>query len=191
MAARSTPRYCARAPPPRQRSQTPERGALHRTVVLNSKKGRPAEERPLHPFTPLCVRRAVLPDVGDALLGLRLGCSLRLSGKLQHGCLLTLDEFGQQDGLPIRKFERVMVHPRLVLVDLPKDRRLVGHSARAQAKESGRRACDLPGKRELRSRKNAHRHSGVFLGGKATCARTKVARRELVADSRSTRLHIV
>src|SRR5262249_5375447 len=101
------------------------------------------------------------------------------------------DEFGQQDGLPIRKFERVMVHPRLVLVDLPKDRRLVGHSARAQAKESGRLACDLPGKRELRSRKNAHRHSGVFLGGKATCARTKVARRELVADSRSTRLHIV
>src|SRR5207244_9876467 len=93
-------------------------------------------------------------------------------------------------GLPIRKFERVMMHPRLVLVDLPKDRRLIGHPARAQAEESGRRARDLPGKRELRSRKDAHRHSGVFLGGKATCAGTKVARRELVANSRSTRLDI-
>src|SRR5262249_57459221 len=106
---------------------------------------------------PQSVRRALLPDVGDALLGLRLGCSLRLRGKLQHGCLLTLDEFGQQDGLAIRKFERVMVHSRLVPVDLPKDRRLVGHSARAQAKESGPRACDLPRKRDLRSRREPHR----------------------------------
>src|SRR5262249_574895 len=83
------------------------------------------------------------------------------------------------------------MHPRLVLVDLPKDRRLIAHPARAQAEESGRRACDLPGKRELRSRKNAHRHGGVFLVGKSSRAGTKVARRELVANSRSTRLHIV
>src|SRR5262249_19069507 len=191
MAARLTPRCCARAPPPRRRSPTPERGVLHRTVVQTAKKAAPPGSGPLHLLRRSPCREDYLPDVGDAVLGLRLGCSLRLRGKLQHGCLLTLDEFGQQDGLPIRKFERVMVHPRLVLVDLPKDRRLVGHSARAQAKESGRRACDLPGTRGLRSRKNAHRHSGVFLGGKATCARTKVARRELVADSRSTRLHIV
>src|SRR6516162_8421508 len=53
---------------------------------------------------PPSVRRALLPDVGDALLSLRLGCGRRLRGKLQHGCLLTLDELGQQDGLPIRKF---------------------------------------------------------------------------------------
>src|SRR5262245_56103936 len=184
MAARSMRRCCTRAPPP------PERSLLHRTVIQTAKKSRPAEERPLHLLAAV-VRRVLLPDVSDALLSLRLGCGRRLRGKLQHGCLLTLDEFGQQDGLPIRKFERVMVHPRLVLVDLPKDRRLVGHPARAQSEESGRRACDLPGKRELRSRKNAYRRSGIFLGGKATCAGTKVARRELVADSRSTRLHIV
>src|SRR5215469_7956222 len=115
----------------------------------------------------------------------------RLRGKLQDCRLLTLDEFRQQDGLPIRKLERVMMHPRLVLVDLPKDRRLVAHPARAQAEESGRRACDRPGKRELRSRKNAHRQGGVFLRGKSSRAGTKVARRELVANSRSTRLHIM
>src|SRR5262249_34579063 len=131
------------------------------------------------PSAPPSERRVLLPDVGDALLSLRLGCGRRLRGKLQHGCLLTLAEPGQQDGLPMRKWERVMVHPRWVLVDLPKDRRLVGHPAGAQTEESGRRACDLPGKRELRSRKNAYRRSGVFLGGKATCAGTKVARREL------------
>src|SRR5262245_31015676 len=115
MAARSMRRCCTRAPPP------PERSLLHRTVIQTAKKGRPAEERPLHLLAAV-VRRVLLPDVSDALLSLRLGCGRRLRGKLQHGCLLTLDEFGQQDGLPIRKFERVMVHPRLVLVDLPKDR---------------------------------------------------------------------
>src|SRR5262249_11712038 len=190
MAARSMRRCCTRAPPPRRRPPTPERSLPHRTVIQTAKKAAP---RRSGPFT-FCaaVRAAVLlPDVGDALLSLRLGCGRRLRGKLQHGCLLTLDELGQQDGLPIRKFERVMVHPRLVLVDLPKDRRLVGHPACAQTEESGRRACDLPGNRELRSRENAYRRSGVFLGGKATCAGTKVARRELVANSRSTRLHIV
>src|SRR5262245_4780644 len=187
MAARSTPRCCARAPPPRQRSQTSERACSIAPSHEQQKRPPRGGAAP----SPSAVRRALLPDVGDALLGLRLGCSCRLRGKLQHGCLLTLDEFGQQDGLPIRKFERVMMHPWLVLVNLPKDRRLVGHSARAQTEESGRRACDLPGKRELRSRKNAYRRSGIFLGGKATCAGTKVARRELVADSRSTRLHIV
>src|SRR5262249_20844522 len=180
-------RRCLARPPPRRGSPPPGRTLRNST----RKKGRPAEERPLHPLTPLCVRRAVLPDVGDAPLSLRLGCGRRLRGKLQDCRLLTLDEFGQQDGLPIRKFERVMMHSRLVLVDLPKDRRLVGHPARAQAEESGRRAGDLPGKREFRSRKNAHRHGGVFLGGKSPRAGTKVARRELVANSRSTRLHIV
>src|SRR5262245_43795649 len=187
MAARSTPRCCARAPPPRQRSQTSERACSIAPSHEQQKRPPRGGAAP----SPSAVRRALLPDVGDALLGLRLGCSCRLRGKLQDCRLLTLDEFRQQDGLPIRKLERVMMHPRLVLVDLPKDRRLIAHPARAQAEESGRRACDLPGKRELRSRKNAHRHGGVFLGGKSPRAGTKVARRELVANSRSTRLHIV
>src|SRR5215470_296710 len=182
-------RCCTRAPPPRRRPPTPERSLLHH-CHSNSKKGRPAEERPLHLLAAV-VRRVLLPDVSDALLSLRLGCGRRLRGKLQHGCLLTLDEFGQQDGLPIRKFERIMVHPRLVLVDLPKDRRLVGHPARTQAEESGRGACNFAGKRKLRARKHAHCRGGIFLGGKSARTGTKVARRELVADSGSTRLHIV
>src|SRR5262245_4673852 len=124
MAARSTPRCCARAPPPRQRSPTPERGVLHRTVVQTAKKAAPPRSGPFT-FCAAVVRRALLPDVGDALLSLRLGCRRRLRGKLQHGCLLTLDEFRQQDGLPIRKFERGMAPPGLGPVALPNDRVLV------------------------------------------------------------------
>jgi len=67
----------------------------------------------------------------------------------------------------------------------------VGHSARAKAEESGRDACNVPGKRKFGARRHAHCRSGIFLGGKATCAGPKVACRELVADSCSTRLHIV
>src|SRR5262249_12332440 len=93
--------------------------------------------------------------------------------------------------LPIRKLERIVMHPRLVLVDLTKDRRLVGHPARTQAEESGCGACNIPGKRKFRSRKNAHCHGGIFLGGNSTCAGTKIARGELGAASCSTRLHIV
>src|SRR5262249_36174258 len=162
MAARSMRRCCTRAPPPRRRPPTPERSLLHH-CHSNGKKGRPAEERPLHLLAAV-VRRVLLPDVSDALLSLRLGCGRRLRGTLQPVCLPPLDEFGPQDGLPIGKFDRVMVPPRLVFVALPKDRRLVGHPARAQSEESGRRACDLPGKRELRSWKNAYRRSGIFLG---------------------------
>jgi hypothetical protein len=70
-----------------------------------------------------CVIRRISADVNDAPVGYFLGWRFWLCRKLKHRCLLTLDEFGQQDGLPIRKLECVMMHPRHVFVDLPKDRR--------------------------------------------------------------------
>src|SRR6266511_4041093 len=216
MAARSMPRWQPHAPPPPQRSPKAELGFVGawtaqrrlrritdasvagthcpRPLAVQGKangiKGRSAGSGP-SPFTLPFLRRRISADVGDALLGLRLGRGRGLRGKLQHGCLLTFDEFGQENGLPIRKLERIVVHPRLVLVDLPEDRGPVGHLARAQPEESGCGACHLPGKRKLSPRKHAYRGRCIFLGGKSTGAGTKVARRQFVANSCSTRLHIM
>ena len=44
-----------------------------------------------------------------ALLGVRLGSGGWLRRKLQNSCLLTRAQVVQQDGLPIRKFERVVM----------------------------------------------------------------------------------
>src|SRR5260370_30822655 len=206
MAARSIRRWLARAPPPRLQPRTPEqprsflreiqRASSGSTPARNfashspreciggitrrAKEGRSARSGPRFYAAE---RRTISPDVGHALLGFRLGCGYRLRRQLQHGCLLTLDEFGQQYGLPIRKLECVVMHPRLVLVDLAKDRRLVGHPARAPPEESGRDPCNVLGKRKFRPRKHAYCRGGIFLGGKAARAGTKVACRELVADS--------
>src|SRR5262245_29437570 len=88
---------------------------------------------------------------------------LLLCRKLKHRCLLTLDEFGQQNGLPIRKFERVMMHPRHVFVDLPKDRRPeLGFRPPANKAKGSMAAFHFLGKSKLRSRKNAHRRCAVI-----------------------------
>src|SRR5215831_13456005 len=174
----------------KQRRNAHDAGATTLLASSLSRKGRSAWSGP-RLFTLPSVQRRISPDVSDPLLRLGLGCGRWLRRQLQHGRLLTLDEFGQEHGLPIRKLERVMVHPRLVLVDLPKDRRLVGHPARTQAEESGCGACNVAGKRKLRSRKHAHCRGDIFLGGKSARTGTKVARGELVADSGSTPLHIV
>jgi hypothetical protein len=78
-----------------------------------------------------------LPDVGDAFLRLRFGGSGGLRGKLKHGGLLAFDKLGQEDHLPIRKLKGIVVHARLVFVDLPEDGCPGGHPARAEAEESG------------------------------------------------------
>ncbi len=59
--------------------------------------------------------------VGDALLGIRLGRGRWLRRQLKHCCRLTLAQERQQHGPPIRKFERIVMCGRLVLVDLSKD----------------------------------------------------------------------
>jgi hypothetical protein len=64
--------------------------------------------------------RRTSAHVADTPLDCFLGWRFGLCRKLKHRCLLTLDEFGQQDGPPIRKLECVMMHPRHVFVDLPK-----------------------------------------------------------------------
>jgi hypothetical protein len=126
--------------------------------MFESRSARPAA----HGFIPDARRASA--HVSDAPLGYFLGWRFWLCRKLKHRCLLTLDEFGQQDGLPIWKLERVMMHPRHVFVDLPKDRRpglYCFHPPGKEAKGS-RAAFHFLGKSKLCSRKNAHRRCTVI-----------------------------
>src|SRR5712692_5575793 len=139
----------------------------------------------------LTAGRDASSDVDDALLGLRLGRGRRLRGKLEHGRLLTFQQLGQQDRLPVGKLERIVMHPRLIPVELPKDRRLVADRSCAPAEEAGCGAGRLLREGELRSRKHANRRRHVLGRGESSCPGTEVARRELVADFGGTRFHIV
>src|SRR6516164_3088798 len=75
-----------------------------------------------------------------------------------------------------------MMHPRHVLVDLPKDRRPEVYCFGLAAKEPKRGAFHLLGKGKLRSRKNAHRRCGVLRRGKPSCTGPEVHCRKLVTD---------
>src|SRR4051812_39443762 len=166
---------------------------LDRTSVAR----RPSKQKgPPHGAAPhvLCLayrRRAASPDVGDAFLSFHFGRSGRLRGQLKHGGLLAFDQFGQEDHLPIRKFKGIMMHARLVFVDLPEDRCPGGHPPRTKAEETGCRTCDLLGERKLSSRKDAYRGRGIFGRGEPTSTGPEVARRKLVANFCRTRLHIL
>ncbi len=61
-------------------------------------------------------------DVGNALLGFRLGSGLGLRGKRQDSRLLPFIEPRQQHDLAIGELERVMIGVKRALVDLAKDR---------------------------------------------------------------------
>src|SRR5712692_7764108 len=60
-------------------------------------------------------RRQTSADVGDALLGFRLGGGRRPHRKLEYCGLLTVAQIGQENDLSVRKFECVVMHPRRVL----------------------------------------------------------------------------
>ena len=74
---------------------------------------------------PKQVCRELSAHVGDALLDIRLGRGRWLRRQLKHCCRLTLAQVRQQHGPPIRKFERIVMCGKLVLVDLSKDCGLV------------------------------------------------------------------
>ncbi len=60
----------------------------------------------------------------NALRPLSAFTKMRLRRKLQHGCLLSLGQAGEQHNLLIGEFQSIVVG-HLFLVDLPEDRRLV------------------------------------------------------------------
>jgi hypothetical protein len=86
---------------------------------------------------------------------IRRGNGLRRT--LKHRCFLTFKHVSQQHHLPIGKFQRIMMHPRVILVDLPEDRpRVIDHSRLPRNPSESHepyRGC----KGKLRSRKKANR----------------------------------
>jgi hypothetical protein len=120
--------------------------------------------------------------IGDALLCFCLSCSCRLRRKLKYRCLLAFTEFRQENHLPVRKLQRIMVSERLVLVDLSEDRRRVTESYRRPTEQAAFRNCYLARKREFGAGKNANRHFRILRRREAPRASTEVARGEFVAD---------
>src|SRR5262249_20636974 len=95
-------------------------------------------------------------DVRDPFLSLRLGCGSGLCRKLEHCCLLTFEHVSEEHHLPVWKFQRIMVCPRVVLVDLPEDGSRVIDCIRFPPKQPALPTPHLLGKGELRSRKNTN-----------------------------------
>src|ERR1700730_22785 len=130
-------------------------------------------------------------DARDAFLSLNFGCGSRLCWKLQHRCFLPFKHVRQEHDLPIWKFQRIMVGSRVVLIDLPEDRRRMGDHIRLPAKQHTWAAHYRLGKGELRSRKNAHRRVGIFRRSEPASAGIEVVGGQLVANLSRTRLYIV
>src|ERR1700730_12548209 len=65
------------------------------------------------------------PDVWNPFLDFYFSRGNRLRRKLEHRCFLTFNQVGQQHHLAVRKFQRIVMRSRVVLVDLPKDGRRV------------------------------------------------------------------
>src|SRR5262249_14276603 len=99
----------------------------------------------------------------------------------------------QENTGAIRKLEGIVMHPRLVFVDLPKDRRPEVYrfrSPRGEAKGGGG-AFHLLGKSKLCSRKNAHRRCRILRRSKPSSTRVKVDCPKLVTDLGRPRFDVV
>src|SRR5260370_36920389 len=83
---------------------------------------------PSPPFGFTAPGRSASADVGCSRLLLNLGAGRGLRRKLQHGRKLLLREAWQQDSMPIRKFNRVVMGTRGLFVDLPENRRRIPHA---------------------------------------------------------------
>src|SRR5262249_4734702 len=94
-------------------------------------------------------------DVGDALLGFRLGSGLGLRGKREDSCLLSFIEPRQQHDLALAELERVMIDVTRALVDLAQDRNGVAGIA---SKHDDGFILDWRLEREFGARKYADSH---------------------------------
>src|SRR6516165_3824048 len=110
-------------------------------------------------------------DVGDALLGFRLGSGLGLRGKREDSCVLPFIEPRQQHDLAIGELERVMIDVTRALVDLAKDRNGV---AGIGIKQEGGLILDPRLEREFGARKYADGHRTILRRGESSCAGAKV-----------------
>src|SRR5215470_6195149 len=105
---------------------------------------------------------ASLADVGNPRLSLSLSFIGWLCRQLQHCCILTLAQIGQENHFTVRKLERIVMDVRRFLVDLAEDRRLVVDLLGSPSNKPMGGTGDVPRKRKLRSRKNANRCRNIF-----------------------------
>jgi hypothetical protein len=115
-------------------------------------------------------------DVRNPFLGFYFNRGNGLRRKLEHRCFLTFKQVGQQHDLALRKFQRIVMCSRVVLVDLPKDRGGVIEGTRFPTEQAVRPTTYGFGKRKLCSRKNANRCIAIFRRSKPNCASIAVSR---------------
>jgi hypothetical protein len=113
-----------------------------------------------------------------------------LSRQLQNGGLLSLAQEGEQYDPAIRKFDRIVMRGRFVLIDLPKNRGAVIGRPLAPRKQAGRHAHHTGGKGQFRSGKNTDRDAGIFRRREPARSDAEVARGQLVANLRGARSDI-
>src|SRR5262245_22134117 len=121
---------------------------------------------------------------GHAFLSLRLFDARRPCRQLQHGCILAFAQEGQKKGLPVRQFERVMVHMRLVTIDLAENCGLVPSGSGSSID------CDFRIEGKLRAGKHANCGAGIARSGEPAGAGAEVTRSKLVANARGTRFDV-
>jgi hypothetical protein len=98
----------------------------------------------------------------------RFGFSNRLRGQLQDSRFLPLAQESEQEYLPIREFERIMVHVRLLAIDLTEDCSLMsGWPASAVD-------TDFAVESKLSARKNTHGCGWVVRRSEAACAGAEI-----------------
>src|SRR6266536_4732234 len=118
-------------------------------------------------------------DVGDALLGCRLGSGLGLRGKREESCLLPFTEPRQQHDLAIGELERVMIDVKRALVNLTKDRNGV---AGIGTEHEGGLILDWRLEREFGTRKYANSHRTIRRRGESSSASIEVVGGQFVPN---------
>ena len=99
--------------------------------------------------------RKMSVSIDDAFLCLSFDRRFRLRRQLKYRCFLAAAERREQNYASICKFERIMIHARLILVDLAEDCRGLPDGEFLRCGESVREQEYLFGEGKLRSRKNA------------------------------------
>jgi hypothetical protein len=124
------------------------------------------------------VRRQPLADVNFASLSVFLGRRLGLRWQLQNRRVLALVERGEQHNVPTGEFQRIVMHVRLVQMDLPEPSHFFTNRLGLAKKTKPRRLpLDLLLEHNLGARKKAYGDALFSNGGETARYRIGELRR--------------
>ena len=127
---------------------------------------------------PKHVRYQPLADVNFASLSVFLGRRLRLRWQLQNRRVLALVQRGEQHNVPTGEFQRIVMHVRLVQMDLPEPSYFFTNRLRLAKKTKPRRLpLDLLLEHNLGARKKAYGDALFSNGGETARYRIGELRR--------------